>query len=279
MKKIIALLVLAFALAVSGCTAAQRPSAAPSASSQAPVSSTAPQPTPKPAVELNIAAAASLTESLTKLAELYAKTAPEVTLTFNFAASGALQTQIEEGAPADVFISAAEKQMTALADKGLILDGTNKKLLLNKVVLVVPTASTLGLTSFEDCLTDKVKLIAVGDPASVPVGQYTKEIFTSLNGWDTIQAKANLATNVKEVLAWTETGNVDCGIVYSTDAAASSGVKIVAEAPEGTHKPVIYPAAVVKATAHEAEARAFWEYLSSDEAKKVFLDHGFAISK
>jgi molybdate transport system substrate-binding protein len=229
-------------------------------------------------VEINISAAASLTESLNEISALYKTEKPNVTLTFNFGASGTLQTQIEEGAAADVFISAAQKQMNALESKDFLLSGTRKDLLVNKVVLIVPSSSSADLKSFEDCLSDKVKMIAIGDPESVPVGQYTKEIFTSLNGWDEISAKANLASDVKQVLSWTETGVVDCGIVYSTDANSSDKVKVVAEAPEGSHSPVVYPAALMKSTTIQEEAHAFLDFLSTDKAKQVFTGNGFTIA-
>jgi molybdenum ABC transporter, periplasmic molybdate-binding protein len=237
-----------------------------------------PETTAEP-VDLYISAAASLTESLDKIKELYVTEHPEVNLILNYGASGTLQTQIEEGATADVFISAAQKQMNALSDKNLILTDTRVDLLVNKVVLIVPNGSALGLTSFEDAISDKVSMIAIGDPESVPVGQYAKEIFTYLNGWDAISAKANLGTDVKAVLSWVETGNVDCGVVYATDAATSDGVTVVCEAPDGSHTPVIYPAAVVGASTNADAAKAFIDFLQTDEAAAVFIANGFTMAK
>ncbi len=233
-------------------------------------------PTKSNQVELYVFAGAGLTDSLTEIADLYKTIHPEVTLTFNFAASGKLQSQIEEGAPADIFISAAQKQMNALQDEALIVTETRRNLLSNKVVLIVPSSSTLGITSFEDVAASKVSMIAIGDPASVPVGQYSQEIYTTLGTWDVVSAKANLAADVKEVLVWVETGNVDCGIVYSTDAKSSNKVTVVCQAPEGSHKPVTYPAALVAASEHKFEAQEFLDFLSSDEAKAVFEEFGFS---
>lgn len=228
-------------------------------------------------VELTVLAAASLTDVTKDLADLYKEIAPNVTLTFSYGASGALQTQIEEGAPADLFLSAATKQMDALEEGELLLDGTKKELLINKVVLISPTDSTLGLTSFEDLGTDEVKLIALGEPESVPVGQYSEEVFTSLGILDTVKAKANYGSDVKQVLTWVESGEVDCGVVYSTDAIISDKVNIICEAPEGSHTDIIYPAAVIQSSAYPDEAKAFLDFLSTDDAAKAFEKYGFTM--
>lgn len=142
-------------------------------------------------IELFVSAAASLTDVFNELAEEYKNIAPNVTLTFTFDSSGTLQTQIEEGAPADVFVSAALKQMNALDEGGLVVSDTIKNLLENKVVLIVPEDSTADIKSFEDVATDKVSMVAIGE-ASVPVGQYTEEIYTNMNLWDKVKAKPTL---------------------------------------------------------------------------------------
>jgi len=226
-------------------------------------------------VTLNVFAAASLTEALSEIAELYKTAKPEVTLIFNFNSSGTLQTQIENGAEADLFLSAGQRQMNALADK-YIDDATRKDLLVNSVVLIVPNGSTKGISSFEDCLTAKVSLLALGN-SDVPVGQYSEEIFKYLKGWDIVSAKASLGSNVKEVLSQVETGSVDCGVVYSTDAATSNGVTVVADAPAGSHQPVVYPAAVIKSSPNAQAAKAFLDYLSSSQAAAVFGKIGFTV--
>jgi molybdate transport system substrate-binding protein len=213
-----------------------------------------------------------------EIGDQYKKTAPNVTLTFVFDSSGTLQTQIEEGAPADIFFSAAQKQMNALEEKNLILKGTRRDLLKNKVVLIKPNDSALDITTFEDVATDKVSLVAIGEE-SVPVGQYTQDIYTYLGTWEQIQAKANLGSNVRAVLTWVESGDVDCGIVYATDAASSDGVKVIAEAPEGSHTPVIYPGAVVSASKNQTAAKAFLDYLSGADAVKSFENAGFTVVK
>jgi molybdate transport system substrate-binding protein len=256
---------LCAALSVAGCGKSETPKPAPAHAAASPVT-------------LNVFAAASLTEVLTEIAALYKASAPAVTLAFNFDSSGKLQTQIENGAEADVFFSAGQKQLDALAECCVNI-ATRKDLLVNKLVLIVPAENKAGVASFEDCLTKKVKLIALGNEG-VPVGQYAKEVFENMKGWDKVSAKASLGTNVKEVLSQTESGSVDCGVVYSTDAATSKGgVKVVAFAPEGSHKPAVYPAAVLKKSANAEAAKAFLDYLSSPEAKGVFEKIGFEVAK
>ena len=181
--------------------------------------------------EVYIVAAASMTDAIKEIGANYEKEHPNVKLTYNFGSSGALQTQIEQGAPADVFISAAQKQMNALDEKGLIDKSTRKDLLENKVVLIVPKDSELSLNNFADVATDKVNKIALGEPKAVPVGQYSEEIFSNLKILDAMKQKAVYASDVRQVLGWVETGEVDCGIVYATDAAISDKVKVLMEAP------------------------------------------------
>ena len=226
--------------------------------------------------ELTILAAASLTDACDEIKGLYEKDNPDVMLTFSYAGSGALQTQIEEGAPADVFISAAKKQMNALVDEGLMKDETVRELLENKVVLIVPAGRNEDIASFEDAASDDVTVIGIGEVESVPAGQYAREIFTSLGIWDEIEKKANYGTDVRAVLDWVESGEVDCGVVYATDAYTSDKVVIAAYAPEGSCDPVIYPAGVVGSSANAKLAEDFVDYLHSDEAVAVFEKYGFS---
>jgi molybdate transport system substrate-binding protein len=286
---IIALSIMLCAALLAGCggetSAAQSTSIEPSTSvdpstladsSASSAQSSAPE---AKSVTLNVFAAASLTEALNEIAVLYKAKNPEVTLSFNFDSSGKLQTQIENGGEADLFLSAATKQMTALAEGGFVDTGTQKDLLLNKVVLIVPGDSTKAITSYEDVLTDEVELIALGN-ADVPCGQYAEEIFTSLGVWEQVQKKASFGANVKEILSQVESGSVDAGVVYSTDVATATGdVKIAADAPTGSHKPVVYPAAVLKGTKAANEAKAFLDYLSTPEAVAVFERIGFTMAK
>jgi molybdate transport system substrate-binding protein len=233
-------------------------------------------PTPAgPPINLTIAAAASLTKPMDEIIEAYKTAAPDVTITPTYGGSGALQTQIEEGAPIDIFFPAAAKQMDALETKGLIDTGTRIDMLKNEIVLIVPSSSALTLTRFEDVVSDTVSNIAVGDPKSVPAGQYAQEVFTYLKIWEEVTSKATLGADVKQVLSWVSTGNADCGIVYKTDAATDENVKIVATAPEASHASIIYPVAVVKSNKDQTAAKAFIEYLNSSGAMDIFKKYGF----
>lgn len=227
-------------------------------------------------VELTILAAASLTDVCNEIKKKYEEANDNVTLTFSYGSSGALQTQIEEGAPADVFMSAAMKQMNALDEEGLMETDTIVELLENKVVLIVPKDSELSITEFSDVAEDEVNLIGLGDPESVPVGQYAEEIFTSLGILDTVHEKANYGTDVRNVLTWVETGVVDCGVVYATDASTTENVTVVSFAPDGSCTPVIYPVGMVKSSGNSEAARAFIAYLQSEEARKMFESYGFS---
>jgi molybdate transport system substrate-binding protein len=190
--------------------------------------------------------------------------------------NGTLQKQIEQGAPADVFLSAAAKQMNALQDGGLIIDSTRQDLLNNKVVLVVPANSSLEITDFNDLLNENVKQIALGDPEFVPAGTYGKQALELLGIYDQIKDKLILGSDVRQVLGYVESGNVDAGIVYSTDAAITSGVKIVADAPAEINSKIVYPAAIVKSSKNVEAAEAYISFLFSSDAKAIFEQYGFS---
>ena len=228
-------------------------------------------------VELTVSAAASLKDALGEIQKLYKAEKPNTSLAINFGGSGALQQQIEQGAPVDVFFSAAKSNMTALKDKNLLDNDTVKNLLNNTLVMVVPSDSKLKLDSFEDAAGSSVGKIALGEPSTVPAGKYAQQVFTYYKILDKVTAKAVFGKDVKEVLTWVESGNVDAGVVYSTDAKVSTKVKVVATAPEATHDQIVYPAAVVKSTDHSAAAKDFLNFLSSDAAKAVFVKYGFTV--
>ncbi|MFB0920730.1 MAG: molybdate ABC transporter substrate-binding protein [Oscillospiraceae bacterium] len=228
---------------------------------------------------LTIAAAASLKNAMTEIQALYLKEKPNSKLSFNFAASGTLQTQIEQGASVDVFFSAASSNMNSLKTEGLLVDSTVKNLLGNDVVLIVPKDSKLTIDSFKDVTGSSVKTIGIGEPASVPAGKYAQDVFTYYGVWDQVKAKAVFGTPVTQILTWVETGNVDCGVVYSTDAAASTKVKVITTALDESHTPIVYPAAVIKSSTHTVAAKDFVNFLSSSAAKAVFVKYGFSILK
>ena len=241
-------------------------------------------------VELTVFAAASLTETLTRIAEDYKTAAPDVTLVFNFDSSGTLKTQIQEGAVCDLFLSAGQKQMDQLdatADasvntEGLdyVLAGSRVDLLENKVTLAVPDGNPKGIDSFDALAAHLAAgdiLLAMGN-SDVPVGQYTQKILTHYGLDEAALAQAGCityGTNVKEVVTQVSEGSVDAGVIYATDAF-SAGLTIVDEATPAMCGQVIYPAAVLNTSEHQAEAQAFLDYLSTDEAMAVFEGVGFS---
>lgn len=229
-----------------------------------------------PKTEIVVAAAASLQDALSEAIEAYKADNPGQLVTSTFGSSGSLQKQIEQGAPIDLFIAAAIKQMDALQDEGLIDVATRKTLLLNEVVLVVPKAEK-GIAGFADVGTSKVRQVALGEPSSVPAGQYAEQVFTSLGILDAVKAKAVYAKDVRQVLAYVEGGEVSAGVVYATDASISKGVKVVAVAPAGSHIPVVYPAAVVAKSPNAVQAREFLEWLSGPKAQAIFVKYGFTV--
>ena len=231
---------------------------------------------PAEKIELTILAAASLTDVCDELKAQFEEQNPSVTISISYGGSGALQTQIEEGAPADVFMSAAMKQMTALDEEGLMDSDSIVQLLENKVVMIVPKESDISVSSFEDAATDAVTMIGLGEPGSVPVGQYSEEIFESLGFLDAVKEKANYGSDVRTVLSWVETAAVDCGVVYATDAYTSEDVKIVCEAPEGSCSKVLYPVGVVAASEHPDEAAAWLAFIQSEASMELFESYGFS---
>ncbi len=238
--------------------------------------------TPSPVVaqsstRLLVSAAISLKDALEEVKPLYQRTKPNINITYNFGASGALQQQIENGAPVDIFVSAAQKQMDALASKDAILKDTRSNLLTNSLVLVVPKNSS-GITSFRQLTDSKVKKIAVGEPRSVPAGQYAEEVFKNLGILDQVKPKFVLGNNVRQVLSFVESGNADAGVVYTTDAKASKQVKEVATAAGNLHSPIVYPVAVLKSSKNVSAAKEYVQFLSSNGARSVFQKYGFGKS-
>lgn len=229
-----------------------------------------------PAIALNISAAASLKEAMTDIQAEFKKVKPNVTLTVNYGASGSLQQQIEQGAPCDIFISAGQSQMKALKDKTLLQDDTVKDLVKNDLVLVGPKDTTI--TSVSELNTDKVKKIAVGEPKSVPAGKYADEVFTSLGIKDAVNSKLVFAKDVKEVLAWSTSGNAEVGFVYKSDALSSPNSKIIETIAADKHSPITYPIGVIKATKNLDAAKAFEDFLFTDTCKVIFEKYGYGIA-
>lgn len=256
------------AAGVTGCSSSQEDSADQTAEEN--TSETEGEET-----EILVAAAASLEYAYEEeLIPMFEEENPGVTVKGTYDSSGKLQTQIEEGLEADVFMSAATQQMDALTEEGFVDGESVTDLLENQIVLITFAENELGLAEFTDIT--KADTIAIGDPASVPAGQYAQETLTSLGIWDEVLAKSSLGTNVTEVLNWVAEGSAQAGIVYATDAATTDNVKVIAQAPEGSlAEPAIYPVGLVSASAHQEEAQAFLDFLQSDEAMAVFEAYGF----
>ena len=225
---------------------------------------------------LTVSAAVSLREAFVEIGELYrARTGGSVS--FNFGASGSLQKQIEAGAPVDVFASAGARQMDELAARGLIDAETRRGFARNTLVLVVPEGSQLNLTSLSDLAGPAVRRVAVGNPKTVPAGQYTEQAFAGAGLGDRLQPKLVVAEDVRQVLDYVARGEVDAGVVYATDAREAAGrVRVAAVAEEGTHEPITYPAAVVRDSRRKQAAREFVELVAGAEGQAVLRRHGFA---
>ncbi len=234
---------------------------------------------PAKMVELTISAAASMTDALTEIQKEYEAANASIKLNFNFGASGALQQQIEQGAPADLFLSAAVKNMTALVDQELIHADQQTNLLSNELVVVVPIDATAVIEKMDDLTKEEIKTVAIGIPESVPAGNYAKEALMNVNLWDSLQTKSVQAKDVRQVLQYVETGNADAGFVYKTDALTSDKVKIAYSVDTATYKTIEYPIGIIKATKHMEEAEKFYTYLQSQEALDVFSKYGFSVPK
>ena len=288
MRKLFALLIAAvMVLSFAACAAPAADESAPATEETAAPEETIPEAEP---VELIVFAAASMTETMNQIAEMYKTVAPNVTLTYNFDSSGTLKTQIQEGAECDLFISAGQKQMNQLditadpevnTDKlDFVLEGTRINLLENRVTLCVPEGNPKDIKSFDD-LADKLKedsvLMAMGN-SDVPVGQYTQKILAFYGLDEEKLAKDGVityGTNVKEVTTQVTEASVDCGVVYCTDAF-SAGLTPVDYATKEMCGQVIYPAAVLNISGNQEAAKEFLAYLQTDEAMKVFEAVGFA---
>jgi molybdate transport system substrate-binding protein len=226
------------------------------------------------AAEVLVFAAASLTDALQELGKAYEASSGDK-VSFNFAASNTLARQIEAAAPADLFLSADEPTMDGLDKRGLLLAGTRKSVLSNTLVVVVPVGSSLKIATPEDLAGPQVKVLALGEPQSVPAGIYAKKYLQAKKLWDRVIDHVVPTESVRAALAAVEAGNADAGIVYKTDAGISKKVKIAYEVPRAEGPKISYPFAVVKATRHAEAARRFLAWLESPAALEVFRRYGF----
>lgn len=232
---------------------------------------------PAVAAEIQVFAAASLTDALQEIAATYEKETGDKVL-LNLSASSALARQIQEGAPADLFFSADEAKMDGVEKRGLVLKGTRKSLLSNTLVIVVPSDSNLKISSASDLATSRIRALALAEPQSVPAGIYAKEYLRSKKLWGKVIDKVVPTENVRAALAAVESGNVDAGIVYKTDAQISRKVKIAFEVQAQDGPKISYPLAVMAESKQQDAARKLLAYLESPPALEVFRRYGFLIT-
>ncbi|HJV45061.1 MAG TPA: molybdate ABC transporter substrate-binding protein [Bacillota bacterium] len=226
-------------------------------------------------VELMISAAASLKDAMNEMKTAFEGEHPNVNLSFNFGSSGKLAQQIAQGAPADIFLSASKKDMDTLEGKSLIIKDTRVDFTKNELVLIANKNSELTISSFENMDLSKFNHLAIGEPKSVPAGNYAEETFQNLKLWDQLQNKLVMGSDVRQVLTYVESGNTELGVVYLSDALISNKVKVLATAKSEWHKPIVYPGAIVANSAHIEDAKAFISYLSSDQGKELLKKYGF----
>ncbi|WP_407271309.1 molybdate ABC transporter substrate-binding protein [Radiobacillus sp. PE A8.2] len=228
-------------------------------------------------LEVTVSAAASMTDAMTEIVDLFENEHPEIKILLNIGSSGALQQQILQGAPVDVYVSAAEDKFERLVLEGMIDDTHATNLLGNSLVLIQPKEADQKLTSFEDLDSSDISKLAIGTPETVPAGKYAKETLISGGIYDRLQQQGKLvfAKDVRAVLTYVETGNVDAGIVYHTDALTSENIKIVAFAEERNHTPIVYPVGVINGGTHHDQAVDFYQFLKGEQAMSIFEQYGF----
>ncbi|PLR76842.1 molybdate ABC transporter substrate-binding protein [Bacillus sp. V3-13] len=257
MKKLIKLYIIFLAIAIAGCSQSEQPD------------------DQEKRTELTISAAASMNDALTEIQEAYEKDHSGVELYFNFGGTGMLQQQISQGAPVDLFLSAAEDKFALLVEQGFIEERYSTNLVGNELVLVQSKDREDKLTGFADLADDAVERVSIGTPESVPAGKYARELLEYADLWKPVQNKLIFAKDVRQVLTYVETGNVDAGIVYKTDALVSDKVEIAAVAGAETHSPIIYQLGLIKGSENREEAIGFYEYLQGKEAAGILEKYGF----
>lgn len=230
----------------------------------------------QPEVNITVSAAISLKNAFEEIAKLYEQRYPATKVMFNFGASGDLAAQIEGGAPVDVFASAAQKDMDLIAGKKLVDNATRRNFVRNTVVLVKPVSSKLDIKGFEDLTKPDIRMIAIGNPKTVPAGRYAQEVLQTLKLWDKVKSRLILAENVRQVLDYVAKNEVDAGLVYATDASVrAADVSVIAKAPGNSHKPVVYPIAMVSGSSHPTQAKAFIEMILSNDGMRILQKYGF----
>lgn len=225
--------------------------------------------------ELSISAAASLSDALSEMKNVYESKNDDVSIALNFGSSRKLATQIEQGAPADIFLSASEEDMDKMKGEGLVIESSIVDFTENSIVLIANKSLKDPVSSFEQLNSITFDHLSIGEADSVPAGRYAKEILEHFHLWQPLQSKLVMGSDVRQVLTHVEMGNAEYGIVYSTDAFVSDKVSVVAEAESSSHTPVVYPGAVVKDTKHEEKAQDFLNFLTSKEGREILQKYGF----
>jgi len=224
---------------------------------------------------ITVSAASSLTDVFTDIKTEFEKDNPNIKVELNFAASGSLRQQIEGGAPVDVFASASQKHVDILEEENLTMDGSITTFASNSLVLIVPAGNSLNITSVDDLTNDDVTKISIGNPETAPVGKYAKESLVDSGLWDELEEKMVYGENVRQVLTYLETGDVDAGFVYMTDAkiAKENSIEIITTVPTVTE--IIYPVCIIDSSDNKEEAQVFVDYLTSETGKQILTDYGF----
>lgn len=223
--------------------------------------------------ELLVSAASSLAGALETVQNDYQRERPQLTLRYNFAASGSLEQQIRRGAPVDVFICASPREMDDLAKENLIDPATRIDLCGNSLVLIGPTGSPLK--RWEELAELRARRIAIGNPSYVPAGRYAQQTLEHQKLWRLVERQAVFAESARQALAYVQGGNAEAGVVFRTDAKGVKGVVIVADAPAGSHDAIVYQAAVLKRAKNPTAAREFVRYLQTPRARPAFHVAGF----
>lgn len=226
-------------------------------------------------VNLHIAAAASLTDALDHFKVVYEKEHENVELTFMYGGSGKLAVSIENGAPIDVYLSASKKDMDSLEEKNLLDGSTRENFAENELVLIANKDAKSISSRFEDIDPDTVDHFVIGEPETVPVGRYTKQVFNHLKLWKPLKDKFVFASDVRQVLTQVELGNADYGVVYSSDAFVSDKVKVIDESDPSWHEPIVYPGAVLKDSEYKEEAKQFFNVLLGEQGQEILAEYGF----
>lgn len=223
---------------------------------------------------ITVSAAASLTDAMNDIAKIFTEKHPEVQVDYNFGGSGALQQQIIQGAPADIFFSASEEHFQTVIDAGYIDKENSAELLENELILITPEENDT-VSSFDNL--NAAERIAVGTPESVPAGAYSEEELESMGVLEALEEKFVYTEDVRAVLNYVETGNVDAGLVYRTDAETSEGVEIADTVPKDNHEAITYPVGMINDSKNPEAAQKFYDFIQSEEALEVFKDYGFVI--